>query len=75
MTEVGLAPSYGQRPESAGLTARLPLTLAEEHVLLLWQVTARADEAADRGRAGPVARCRTGGAGGLRPGRGAAPGV
>jgi uncharacterized protein (DUF2249 family) len=26
------------------LTARPPLTLAEEHVLLLWQVTARADE-------------------------------
>ena len=44
MTEVGLVPSYGQRPESAGLTAGRPLTLAEEHVLLLWQVTARADE-------------------------------
>ena len=53
MTEAGLAAGHGQRPESAGLTARRPLTLAEEHVLLLWQVTARADElvaAAARGR-------------------------
>ncbi|HET9967309.1 MAG TPA: hemerythrin domain-containing protein, partial [Streptosporangiaceae bacterium] len=36
-----------------GQTARPPLTLAEEHVLLLWQVTARADElltAVARGR-------------------------
>ena len=44
MTEVGLVPSHGQPPESAGLTAGPPLTLADEHVLLLWQVTARADE-------------------------------
>jgi len=44
MTEVGLVPSHGQPPESAGLTAGRPLTLADEHVLLLWQVTARADE-------------------------------
>ncbi|MGH3226746.1 MAG: hemerythrin domain-containing protein, partial [Streptosporangiaceae bacterium] len=44
MTEPGLVPGPGQPPESAGLTARWPLTLAEEHVLLLWQVTARAEE-------------------------------
>ena len=39
MTEAGLAPRHGRLPESAGLTARPPLTLAEEHVLL--QVTRR----------------------------------
>jgi hypothetical protein len=53
MTELGLVPGHGQPPESAGLTARPPLTLAEEHVLLLWQVTARAEElltATARGR-------------------------
>jgi hypothetical protein len=53
MTEVSLVPGHGQPPESAGPTARPPLTLAEEHVLLLWQVTARAEEllaAAARGR-------------------------
>jgi uncharacterized protein (DUF2249 family) len=53
MTEVGHAPRRGQPPESAGQSARPPLTLAEEHVLLLWQVTARADElltAVARGR-------------------------
>jgi uncharacterized protein (DUF2249 family) len=44
MTEVGLVPGHGPRPESVSATARPPLTLAEEHVLLLWQVTARADE-------------------------------
>ena len=44
MTEVGLLPGYGQPLGTAGLTARPPLTLAEQHVLLLWQVTARAEE-------------------------------
>src|SRR5262245_28784875 len=44
MTEVGLMPGYGQPLGTAGLTARPPLTLAEQHVLLLWQVTARAEE-------------------------------
>ena len=43
MAEVSMAPGDGQPPGSAGLTTR-PLTLAEEHVLLLWQVTARAEE-------------------------------
>jgi len=60
MTEVDQVARSGQPTESAGLTARPPLTLAEEHVLLLWQA---------------VARRGTGGAGWLRPGRGAAPGV
>ena len=53
MTEVGHAPRHGRPPESAARTVRPPLTLAEEHVLLLWQVTARADElltAVARGR-------------------------
>jgi hypothetical protein len=44
MTDVGLVPRRGQPPESAGLTAEPPLTLSEEHVLLLWQVTARTEE-------------------------------
>ena len=44
MTEVGLIPRHGRPPGSAGLTARPPLTLAEEHVLLLWQVTASAEK-------------------------------
>ena len=35
MTEVDLMPRRGQPLESAGLTVRPPLTLAEEHVLLL----------------------------------------
>ena len=43
MAEVSTMPGHGQAPGSAGLTAR-PLTLADEHVLLLWQVTARAEE-------------------------------
>ncbi|MHB1595508.1 MAG: hemerythrin domain-containing protein [Streptosporangiaceae bacterium] len=43
-TEVGLVPRHEQPLGSAGLTARPPLTLAEEHVLLLWQVAARAEE-------------------------------
>ena len=53
MTEVSLVPGHEQPPESAGLTARPPLTLAEEHVLLLRQVTTRVEElltAAARGR-------------------------
>ncbi len=37
-------PAHGEPAGSAGLTRRPPLTLAEEHVLLLGQVTARADE-------------------------------
>jgi hypothetical protein len=44
MTVVGLIPRRGQPVGSAGLTVRPPLTLAEEHVLLLRQVTARAEE-------------------------------
>jgi hypothetical protein len=42
MTEVDLVSRHGQSPGSAGLTVRPPLTLAEEHVLLLAQVAARA---------------------------------
>lgn len=44
MTEIDLAPRRRQPPVPAGPAMQLPLTLAEEHVLLLWQVTARADE-------------------------------
>ncbi|MDQ2816496.1 MAG: hemerythrin domain-containing protein [Actinomycetota bacterium] len=44
MTEVSLTPPHGRPPGPAGLTARPPLTLAEEHVLLLWQVTASAEK-------------------------------
>ena len=44
MTEVSLIPRHGRPPGSAGLAARPPLTLAEEHVLLLWQVTASAEK-------------------------------
>jgi uncharacterized protein (DUF2249 family) len=43
MTEVSLMSPHGQPPPPAGLTAG-PLTLAEEHVLLLWQVTESADK-------------------------------
>lgn len=39
-----MMPRYGRPPGPAGLTAQPPLTLAEEHMLLLWQVTARAEE-------------------------------
>lgn len=52
MTEVSLT-SRRQPLEPADPTARPPLTLAEEHVLLLWQVTASADKlltAAEHGR-------------------------
>ena len=44
MTEVSLMPRHGRPLGSAELTARPPLTLAEEHVLLLWQVTASAEK-------------------------------
>lgn len=44
MTEVSLTPPRRQPRGPAGPTARPPLTLAEEHVLLLWQVTASADK-------------------------------
>ncbi len=44
MAEVSMMPMHGQRTGSAGLTVRPPLTLAEEHVLLLWQVAARAEK-------------------------------
>lgn len=43
MTEVSLLPGNGQQPGSAGLTEP-PLTLADEHVCLLWQVVARTEE-------------------------------
>ena len=43
MTDVDLMAGSGQPAESAGLSAG-PLTLAEEHVLLLWQVTASAEK-------------------------------
>jgi hypothetical protein len=43
MTAVSPAPR-GQRPGPAGLTARPSLTLAEEHVLVLWQVTTSAEK-------------------------------
>jgi uncharacterized protein (DUF2249 family) len=44
MTDVGLVPRRRQAPESAVPTAEPPLTLTEEHVLLLRQVTARTEE-------------------------------
>ena len=53
MAEVRMTPRHGQPPRSAGQAARPPLTLAEEHVLLLWQVTASAEKlltTAERGR-------------------------
>jgi hypothetical protein len=43
MTEVDLAVRSVPPTEAAGLTARPQLTLAEEHLLLLWQVTASAE--------------------------------
>ena len=43
MTEMDVVARSGQPTESAGLTAG-PLTLAEEHVLLLWQVTASTEK-------------------------------
>lgn len=44
MTEADLAPGRRQPLESASAARRPPLTLADEHVQLLWQVTARAEE-------------------------------
>jgi uncharacterized protein (DUF2249 family) len=44
MTDTSLMAGHGQPPGPAGLAARPPLTLAEEHVLLLWQVTASAEK-------------------------------
>ena len=44
MTEVTLATQHGQPPGQAGLTARPSLTLAEEHALVLWQVTTSAEK-------------------------------
>jgi len=44
MAEVSMMPEHGRPAVSDGLTAPPPLTLAEEHVLLLSQVTARAEE-------------------------------
>jgi uncharacterized protein (DUF2249 family) len=53
MTQMSLTPSDEQPLGTAGLTAEPPLTLAEEHVLLLWQVTESAEKlltAAEHGR-------------------------
>ena len=43
MTAANLTP-YGQRPGPADLPARPSLTLAEEHGLVLWQVTRSAEK-------------------------------
>jgi hypothetical protein len=53
MTEVSLARPHGPRTGPASLTARPSLTLAEEHVLVLQQVTTSAEKlltAAEHGR-------------------------
>jgi hypothetical protein len=53
MTEVSLARPHGPRTGPASLTARPSLTLAEEHVLVLRQVTTSAEKlltAAEHGR-------------------------
>jgi hypothetical protein len=45
MTVTSSVPAYAQpTTRAAGLPEEPPLTLAEEHLLLLWQVTARAGE-------------------------------
>jgi uncharacterized protein (DUF2249 family) len=44
MTAVSLTPPHGQQPAPADLAARPSLTLAEEHVLVLWQVTTSAEK-------------------------------
>lgn len=44
MADTSLIPGHGQPPGPASLAARPSLTLAEEHVLLLWQVTASAEK-------------------------------
>lgn len=53
MTEMSSTSGHGRPPESAGLSARSPLTLTEEHRLLLQQVTVSAEKlltATDRDR-------------------------
>jgi len=53
MTAVSLTPPHGQQPGPAGAAGRPALTLAEEHVLVLWQVTTSAEKllsAAEHGR-------------------------
>jgi uncharacterized protein (DUF2249 family) len=53
MTEMSSTSGHGRPLESAGLSARSPLTLAEEHRLLLQQVTVSAEKlltATDRDR-------------------------
>jgi hypothetical protein len=53
VTAANLAPPHGRQLGPAGLTARPSLTLAEEHVLVLWQVTTSAEKlltAAEHGR-------------------------
>ncbi|SRR5579875_660133 len=53
MATVSPAAKYAQPPGSADLPERPPLTLPDEHLLLLWQVAARAEDllaAAARGR-------------------------
>ena len=53
MTAVSLTPPYGQQSRPAGPAPRPSLTLAEEHLLVLWQVTASAEKlltAAEHGR-------------------------
>ncbi len=44
MTAVSQVPGYAQPARSADLAGGPPLTLADEHLLLLWQVAARAEE-------------------------------
>ena len=44
MADVSLVPAHVQLPGAADPARGGPLTLADEHVLLLWQVTARAEE-------------------------------
>jgi uncharacterized protein (DUF2249 family) len=44
MTGTSLMPGHGQPPGPADLAVRPALTLAEEHMLLLWQVTASAEK-------------------------------
>ena len=44
MAKMSLVPGTGEQAGPADLDGGGPLTLAEEHVLLLWQVAARAAE-------------------------------
>ena len=53
MTAVSLTSPHVQRPGPAGAAGRSALTLAEQHVLVLWQVTTSAEKlltAAEQGR-------------------------